>query len=348
MRRIAVLTSGGDAPGMNAAIMAVAMAARQRGMELVGIKRGYDGALRKSARLEDDIINLDLDTILDIADQAGTFLRTARCPEFKELPNQVRAANNLRELGVEGVVVIGGDGSYKGAQALCRLGIPCVGIPGTIDNDLAYTEMTLGYDTAVNSCVDDIRAIRATSRSHDRPAVVEVMGRHCGDIALKASAGTGAEICIVPEVKWSILSVADRLSHLIKTGNPRATIVVAEGAWDSMEPYDWRATLRKHNMLVHDDDPISTRFFTRTLRCLTGSEARTTVLGYTQRGRQPSAYDSGFAFEAGVLAVNLLRNGIGNQVIGVKDGRVFFMPIDDALVQKREFNLNLYNAINEL
>jgi len=174
------------------------------------------------------------------------------------------------------------------------------------------------------------------------------MGRHCGDIALKASAGTGAEICIVPEVRWTIPQIADRLEKLIADGNPRATIVVAEGAWDSMAPFDWRATLRKHDMRVHDDDPISTRFFTRTLRCLTGCEARTTILGYTQRGRQPSAYDSGFAFEAGVLAVNLLRNGIGNQVIGVKDGRVFFMPIDDALKQKREFNLNLYNSINEL
>jgi len=348
MRRIGVLTSGGDAPGMNAAVMSVAKAARRYGMELIGIKRGYNGALRLAGSESDNMINMDLDTILDIADQPGTYLRTARCLEFLKPEMQLRAANNIREMGIEGVVVIGGDGSYKGAQALCRQGIPCIGIPGTIDNDLAYTEMTLGYDTAVNSCVDDIRAIRATSRSHDRPAVVEVMGRHCGDIALKAAAGTGAEICIVPEVSWSIPDVAERLSKLIAGGNLRATVVVAEGAWDSMQPYDWRRVLREHNMLVHDDDPISTRFFTRVLRCLTGSEARTTILGYTQRGRQPSAYDSGFAFEAGVLAVNLLRNGIGNQVIGVKDSRVFFMPIDEALRQKRPFNLNLYNTINDL
>jgi len=207
--------------------------------------------------------------------------------------------------------------------------------------------MTLGYDTAVNSCVDDVRAIRATSRSHDRPAVVEVMGRHCGDIALKTSAGTGAEICIVPEVEWSIPEVAERLSKLIAEGNPRATVVVAEGAWDSMKPYDWRRVLREHDMRVHDDDPISTRFFTRVLRCLTGSEARTTILGYTQRGRQPSAYDSWFAFEAGNLAVNLLRNGIGNQVIGIRDGRVFYLPIHMALKEKREFNRSLYEMINE-
>ena len=348
MRRIGVLTSGGDCPGMNAAVMAVAKAARRYGVSLIGIKRGYNGTLCRSNNIADDMVELDLDTVLDIADQPGTYLRTARCLDFLKPEMQLRAVNNIREMGVEGVVVIGGDGSYKGALALCRLGVPCVGIPGTIDNDLAYTEMTLGYDSAVNSCVDDIRAIRATSRSHDRPAVVEVMGRHCGDIALKASAGTGSEICIVPEVSWSIPQIAKRLSDLIAGGNPRATVVVAEGAWDSMQPYDWRRVLREHNMRVHDDDPISTKYLTRVLRCLTGCEARTTILGYTQRGRQPSAYDSGFAFEAGALAVDLLRNGIGNQVIGVKDGRVFFMPIELAQQQKREFNLSLYNTINEI
>lgn len=197
MRRIGVLTSGGDSPGMNAAVMAVAKSARYYGMSLIGIKRGYNGTLCKSHHIEDDMVELDLDTILDIADQPGTYLRTARCLDFLRPEMRVHAANNIREMGIEGIVVIGGDGSYHGAMGLCELGIPCVGIPGTIDNDLAYTEMTLGYDTAVNSCIDDIRSIRATSRSHDRPGVVEVMGRHCGDIALKAAAGSGAEICLV-------------------------------------------------------------------------------------------------------------------------------------------------------
>lgn len=348
MRRIGVLTSGGDAPGMNAAVMAVAKAARHYGVALIGIKRGYNGTLCRSNNIADDMVELDLDTILDIADQPGTYLRTARCLDFLKPEMRKHAVENIKKMNVEGIVVIGGDGSYKGALELCRLGVPCVGIPGTIDNDLAYTEMTLGYDTAVNSCVEDVRAIRATSRSHDRPAVVEVMGRHCGDIALKTCAGTGAEICIVPEVPWSIPQVADRLSSLIRNGNPRATVVVAEGAWDSMEPYDWRLVLRDNDMRVHDDDIMSTKYLTRVLRCLTGCEARRTVLGYTQRGRTPSAYDSGFAFEAGVLAVNLLREGIGNQVIGVKDGRVFYMPIEDALKQKREFNRTLYDTINEM
>ena len=348
MHRIGVLTSGGDSPGMNAAVMAVAKAARYHGMSLIGIKRGYNGTLCKSHHIEDDMLELDLDTILDIADQPGTYLRTARCLEFHRPEMRVHAVNNIREMGIEGIVVIGGDGSYHGAMELCALGVPCVGIPGTIDNDLAYTEMTLGYDTAVNSCVDDIRSIRATSRSHDRPAVVEVMGRHCGDIALKAAAGSGAEICIVPEVNWSIQEVANRLSRLIDMGNPRATVVIAEGAWDAMHPMDWHRFLRENGCHVHDDDVMNTHFLSRMLKYKCKCEARPTVLGYTQRGRTPSAYDSWFAFEAGNLAVNLLENGIGNQVIGLKDGRVYYLPIGMALQQKREFNLQLYNLINTI
>ena len=349
MRRIGVLTSGGDAPGMNAAVMAVAKAARYHGMSLIGIKRGYNGTLCRSNNIADDMLELDLDTILDIADLPGTYLRTARCLDFLKPEMRMHAANNIREMGIEGIVVIGGDGSYHGAQELCALGIPCVGIPGTIDNDLAYTENTLGFDTAVNSCMDDVRAIRATSRSHDRPGVVEVMGRHCGDIALRTCASTGAEICIVPEVHWSIQEVADRLSRLIDSGNPRATVVVAEGAWDSMHPFDWQHFLTERGVKhVYPDTPINSEYLALILKHKCRAEARATVLGYTQRGRHPSAYDSWFAFEAGTLAVNLLRNGIGNQVIGIKDGRVFYMPIDMALQQKREFDLALYNLVNEL
>ena len=349
MRRIGVLTSGGDAPGMNAAVMAVAKAARYHGMSLIGIKRGDNGTLCRSNNIADDMLELDLDTILDIADLPGTYLRTARCLDFLKPEMRMHAANNIREMGIEGIVVIGGDGSYHGAMELCELGIPCVGIPGTIDNDLAYTENTLGFDTAVNSCMDDVRAIRATSRSHDRPGVVEVMGRHCGDIALRTCASTGAEICIVPEVHWSIQEVADRLSRLIDNGNPRATVVVAEGAWDSMHPFDWQHFLTERGVKhVYPDTPISSEYLALILKHKCRAEARATVLGYTQRGRHPSAYDSWFAFEAGTLAVNLLRNGIGNQVIGIKDGRVFYMPIDMALQQKREFDLALYNLVNEL
>ena len=327
MRRIGVLTSGGDSPGMNAAVMAVAKSARYYGMSLIGIKRGYNGTLCRSHHIEDDMVELDLDTILDIADQPGTYLRTARCLDFIRPEMRVHAANNIREMGIEGVVVIGGDGSYHGAMGLCELGIPCVGIPGTIDNDLAYTEMTLGYDTAVNSCIDDIRAIRATSRSHDRPGVVEVMGRHCGDIALKAAAGSGAEICLVPEVPWSIQEAADRLSRLIDMGNPRATVVVAEGAWDAMQPADWRRYLIENGAKgIHEDDPISTEKLALLLKYKCKCRrARPCSATPSAAARRPPT-TAGSPSRPATSPSTCCANGIGNQVIGIKDGRVY-LPI---------------------
>ena len=228
MRKIGVLTSGGDAPGMNAAVMSIARSAAAYGMPLIGIKHGYNGLLRKSTSIKDDLQELYLDTVLDIADQPGTYLRTARCEEFKDPKWREIAVQTLKAMEIDGLVVIGGDGSFQGAMRLCELGIPCIGIPGTIDNDLAYTEMTLGYETAVQVCTEAIRAIRATSRSHDRPHVVECMGRHCGDIALKAACATGSEIVVVPEVPWSVEEVASRLNKQIAKGNYRSTIVLAE------------------------------------------------------------------------------------------------------------------------
>lgn len=349
MRRIGVLTSGGDSPGMNAAVMAVAKSARYYGMSLIGIKRGYNGTLCKSHHIEDDMVELDLDTILDIADQPGTYLRTARCLDFLRPEMRVHAANNIREMGIEGIVVIGGDGSYHGAMGLCELGIPCVGIPGTIDNDLAYTEMTLGYDTAVNSCIDDIRSIRATSRSHDRPGVVEVMGRHCGDIALKAAAGFRRGN--LPRAGGVVVDSGSRRPPLPshRHGQPARNRRRRRGRVGFHAAADWRRYLIESGAKgIHEDDPINTEKLALLLKHKCKCEARPTVLGYTQRGRTPSAYDSWFAFEAGNLAVNLLRNGIGNQVIGIKDGRVYYLPIAEALKQKREFNLSLYNMINSL
>ena len=252
-------------------------------------------------------------------------------------------------MGIGGLVVIGGDGSFRGAEQLCQLGVPCIGIPGTIDNDLAYTEMTLGYDTAVNVCVDAVRAIRATSRSHDRPHVVEVMGRHCGDIALTAAVSTGSEIVIVPEVRWSVEDVAMRLNRQLAKGNSRATIVVAEGSWESMEPFDMYTFLNSHGKRCYEGEPISAYRFASILKRMCGNvEARATVIGYTQRGEQPTARDSAFAFEAGNLAVRLLRDGISNQVIGMRNGKVFYMGIEMALQAKREFNRDLYELVNNM
>ena len=349
IRKIGILTSGGDSPGMNAAVVSVARCAAMNGIQLMGIKRGYNGLLGLSKNPEDDICALDLETVLDIADQRGTFLRTARCLEFKQPEVRRQAAENLRQLGIDALVVIGGDGSFTGAMYLCELGIPCVGIPGTIDNDLGYTEATLGYDTAVNVCVEAVRSIRATSRSHDRPHVVQVMGRNCGDIAMKTAMATGAEMLIVPEVEWDVDEVAARLNCLIEQGNTRATLVISEHCWDNMKPFDWRKFLNDNGKTVYPGEPISAEYLASILkRKCGGAEVRSTVIGYTQRGAQPTAQDSAFAFEAGHQAVQLLNRGIANQAIGIRHGRVFNMPIIDALSMKKTFDREMYNLINKL
>ena len=349
IRKIGILTSGGDSPGMNAAVVSVARCAAMNGIQLMGIKRGYNGLLGLSKNPEDDICALDLETVLDIADQRGTFLRTARCVEFKQPEVRRQAAENLRQLGIDALVVIGGDGSFTGAMYLCELGIPCVGIPGTIDNDLGYTEATLGYDTAVNVCVEAVRSIRATSRSHDRPHVVQVMGRNCGDIAMKTAIATGAEMLVVPEMEWDVDEVAARLNPLIEQGNTRATLVISEHCWDNMKPFDWRKFLNDNGKTVYPGEPISAEYLASILkRKCNGAEVRSTVIGYTQRGAQPTAQDSAFAFEAGYLAVQLLNRGIANQAIGIRHGRVFNMPIADALCMKKNFDRELYELINKL
>ena len=349
MRKIGVLTSGGDSPGMNAAVMSVARSAAMYGIPLIGVKRGYNGLLRKSSNLKDDMQELTLELVLDIADEPGTYLRTARCLEFKEQKYREKAVKTLKAMQIDGLVVIGGDGSFQGAKCLCEMGIPCIGIPGTIDNDLAYTEMTLGFDTAVNVSVEAIRKIRATSRSHDRLAVVEVMGRHCGDIALTAAVSTGCEIVVVPEVPWTVEGVAMQLQRQLNQGNTRATIVVAEGCWEAMAPFDLYKFLTSHGKPCYPEEPMSAERFASVMkRMCGGAEARANVIGYVQRGAEPTARDSAFAFEAGNLAVRLLRDGIGNQVIGMQKGRVMYMPIEKALKCQRSFNRQLFDLVNSL
>ncbi len=350
MSRIAVLTSGGDSPGMNAAVMSVARSAALLDMPLIGIKRGFNGLIGKYPKQEDNYIEMSMDQLLDIADLPGTYLRTARCVEFREVEYQQKAAQFLRDLDVSGLVVIGGDGSFQGAQALANQGIACIGIPGTIDNDLGYTEMSLGFDSAVNVCVDAIRAIRATSRSHDRPHVVEVMGRNCGDIALTAAQSTGCEIVVVPEVKdWDIEDVARRLNNLFDRGNTRATVVVAEGAWRTMGEFDFYSYL--NGLGIKGAFPGQRIDAVNLLQAKSNNpevQVRATVVGYTQRGVPPTARDGAFAFEAGAMAVNLLKHGISNQVIGVRNGRTFHMPIDTALKSKSHFNRRMFNMVNAL
>ncbi len=349
IKKIGILTSGGDSPGMNAAIVSVARCASMYGIQLMGIKRGYNGLLGLSDNPEDDIAALDLETVLDIADQRGTFLRTARCDEFKKPEVQRQCADTLRRLGIDALVIIGGDGSFNGAMHLSELGIPCVGIPGTIDNDLGYTEATLGYDTAVNVCVEAVRSIRATSRSHDRPAVVQVMGRNAGDIAMRTAIATGAEMVIVPEMDWDVDVYAERLNKLIAQGNTRATLIMGEHCFHKMKEFDWRKFLNDNGKTVYPGEPLTAdRLASILKRKCGGIEARATVIGYTQRGALATAYDSAFAFEAGHLAVQLLNRGVTNQAIGVRHGRVFNMPFADALSMKKQFNRELYDLINTL
>lgn len=355
MSKIAVLTSGGDSPGMNTAVAAIARCAQLYDIPLIGIDRGYNGLLGKTP--EKDFVRLTLENALDIADQAGTKLRTARCKEFEQLEVQQRAARILRDMDVSGLIVIGGNGSFMGAHALVKQGINCIGIPGTIDNDLAYTEMTLGYDTAVNVCVEAVRSIRATSRSHDRPHVVEVMGRHCGDIALMTAAATGAELVIAPEAgSWSVEEKARQLQRQIDEGNYRSTIVVAEGCWEKMEKFDLYGFLKSKDPKahVHEDDAMDAHYFAKVLNymCVMPDggkpEPRATVLGYVQRGARPTARDAKFAFEAGIMAVNLLHHGQSDRAIGMRQGRIFHENITEALKEERPFDQQLYNMINML
>ena len=209
--------------------------------------------------------------------------------------------------------------------------------------------MSLGYDTAVNVCVEAIRKIRATSRSHDRPAVVEVMGRHCGDIALTAAVSTGSEIVVVPEVPWTVEGVAMQLQRQLNQGNYRATIVVAEGCWESMAPFDLYNFLTSRGKPCYPEEPMSAVRFASVMKRMCGMvEARANVIGYVQRGAEPTARDSAFAFEAGNLAVRLLRDGISNQVIGMQKGKVFYMPIEKALKKERYFNRPLFDLVNSL
>ena len=211
MKRIGVLTSGGDAPGMNAAVRAVVRTALHHDMSVGGFKRGYNGVLMRSPSQIDDFEILTARSVSDKIHRGGTFLRTARCLEFVQPEIQKLAVSNLHGLGIEGLVCIGGDGTYRGAEALNRLGLPTVGVPGTIDNDLAYTDFTIGFDTALNTACECLNKIRETSDSHERASLITVMGRNCGDIALHTALTCGAEICMIPEIPWDIEEVADRV-----------------------------------------------------------------------------------------------------------------------------------------
>lgn len=312
VKKIAVLTSGGDSQGMNAAVRAVVRSALYHGLEVYGVQRGYQGLLN------DDLRPMDLRSVGDIIQRGGTILQTARCKEFTTLEGQQKGAEILRKRGIDGLVVIGGDGSYQGANKLSQQGIKTMGIPGTIDNDIPFTDFTVGFDTAVSIVVDAVNKIRDTMSSHERTSIIEVMGRHCGDIALYAGLASGAETILVPEVEYDINEVADRMKTNFANGKRHSIIIVAEGAAKG--------------------EDIATQ-----LTELTGMDARVTVLGHIQRGGTPTAQDRILASQLGDFAVRQLMAGESGKGCGVVNGQLVLTDIDVVTSTKRPFNMDLYN-----
>ena len=332
MKRIGVLTSGGDAPGMNAAIRAVVRTSLDLEMSVVGFKRGYNGLLMRSPDQREDFEILTASSVSNRIHRGGTFLKTARCTEFLDVENQKRAIKNLKTIGVEGLVCIGGDGTYKGAEALYNLGFPTVGVPGTIDNDLAYTDYTIGFDTALNTACDCINRIRETSDSHERASLITVMGRNCGDIALHTALSCGAELYMVPEIPWSIEEVAERVKWGVMRGKRSMILVFAEGAMSSLTT-NLPELLSQHEALRDmDTSDIDSHQIARIIQVLSGHETRSTVLGYLQRGGSPSASDRTLATRLGAHAVELLYKDISGVAVGVHGMDLIEVPFAD--VQK--------------
>ena len=322
-RTIGVLTSGGDAPGMNAAIRAVVRAAIKNGMKVKGVMRGYNGLIHN------DFVDLEMRDVSDIIQRGGTILYTARCKEFKEEAGILMAAENCKKAGIEGLVVIGGDGSFRGARDLTNLGgINCVGLPGTIDNDISCTDYTIGYDTAMNTAMEMVDKLRDTSQSHDRCSVVEVMGRRAGYIALNTGIAVGASYIAVPEKKFDMDEMLGKIKAAHSMGKQHFIIVVAEGvAMDIEGGSEWIA---------------------KQIEAVTGIESRATILGHVQRGGQPTVTDRVAATAMGHRAVQLLTAGIGNRVVGQQRGEVVDFDINEALQMKKQLPMDLYAIADDV
>lgn len=310
MKTIGVLTSGGDAPGMNAAVRAVVRTAISLGMTVKGVRRGYAGLI------EDDIIDMDARSVSDVINRGGTILYTARCPKFRTEEGVLEAVATCKKHGIEGLVVIGGDGSFRGALELSRHGVPCVGVPGTIDNDIACTEYTIGFDTAMNTAVEMVDKIRDTAQSHDRCSVIEVMGRHAGYIAVQTGIAVGATAIMVPEVPVNIESIIRKINITKSNGKKHFIVIVAEGVGG-----------------VED--------IAKQIMAGTGVDSRATVLGHVQRGGSPTLRDRLRATQMGYEAVNLLYQGKGNRVVAYQGSGVMNYDIEEALQMKKDFDENM-------
>ncbi|MGM0838092.1 MAG: 6-phosphofructokinase [Bacillota bacterium] len=317
MKRIGVLTSGGDAPGMNAAVRAVVRKAIFHNMEVFGIYRGYAGLI------DGDIKKLEVGSVGDIIHRGGTMLYSARCEEFKTSEGQLKGIENLKKHGIEALVVIGGDGSYQGAKKLTEHGFPCIGVPGTIDNDIPGTDFTIGFDTALNTVIDAIDKIRDTATSHERTYVIEVMGRHAGDIALWAGLAGGAETILIPEAEDDMDEVISRLKRGSDRGKKHSIIIVAEGVGSGVD-------------------------FGKKIQEETKFETRVSVLGHIQRGGSPTAHDRVLASRLGARAVELLLDGKGGRCVGIQSNELVDHDIIEALSRTHTIDRKMYDLSKEL
>lgn len=318
IKRIGILTSGGDAPGMNAAIRAVTRVGINSGLEVFGIYNGYKGMV------EGYIEPLTRNTVSQISNKGGTILGSARLPEFKDEEVRKKAIAQLKKRGIEAVVVVGGDGSYRGALSLTQMGINCIGLPGTIDNDITCTEYTIGFQTALETIVEAIDKLRDTSNSHHRCSIIEVMGNHCGDLALYAGITCGADIVITNETGFDEQDVLDRLREL--------------------------ETIRKknHAIIVISEKITDVDQFAKKVTMNTGFSGRATVLGHIQRGGSPCPFDRILASQMGEKAVDLLMQGIGGQCVSIKNNEIVSIPIEKALVMPPESRKPLTNLFERL
>ena len=317
IQRIAVLTSGGDAPGMNAALRAVVRKGIYHGVNVFGINRGYEGLVNG------EIQEMTIGSVADIVLRGGTILKTARSEEMWTVEGQQKAIEQLHKLMINALVVIGGDGSFRGAQTLTTKGLQIVGIPGTIDNDIAGTDLTIGFDTANNTVVDAVSKIRDTASSHERTFIVEVMGRDCGNIALQAGIACGAESILVPEIPYDLDEISEKLKRGHQRGKNHSIILVSEGAGSAYE-------------------------IGEMLRARSGFETRITILGHLQRGGNPSAMDAVIAAAMGGKAIELILAGETNRMTAYVNNQVVSRPLDAAYGTKRPFNRELYDLANEL
>ena len=314
IQTIGVLTSGGDAPGMNAAIRAVVLQAISKGKKVKGIRRGYTGLLAE------DIVDMEAKDVSDIIQRGGTILQTARCPEFRTEEGQKLGAEMCRKHGIEGIIVIGGDGSFRGAQKLAAQGINTIGIPGTIDLDISCTDYTIGFDTAVNTAMEAIDKIRDTASSHERCSIIEVMGRDAGYIALWCGLANGAEQVLIPEkYDFDEQKIVNNIIANRKRGKRHYIIINAEGIGHSTS-------------------------LARRIEAATGMETRATILGHMQRGGSPTCKDRVYASTMGAYAVDLLCEGKSNRVVAYKDGKFTDFDVDEALAMEKQISDYQFNV----